>query len=607
LVTVTDNLREQLQHSLGDAYRIERELGGGGMSRVFLALETALQRRVVVKVLLPELAAGVSVERFRREIYLAAQLQHPHIVPLHSAGESEGLPYFTMPYVDGESLRARLLRERELPVPEAIRVLRDVASALAYAHERGVVHRDIKPDNVLLSRGVAVVTDFGVAKALTVSSEYGQAPAHPGLTSLGVTLGTPHYMAPEQGAGDPAMDHRVDIYAFGAMAYEILSGDPPFTGNSPHAILGGHIAGIARPITSLRPGLPPLLGHIVMQCLEKRPADRPQSADELIRSLDALATPSGGTVPLQPISGAVALRPTTRSRARWPALAAVVVLLAIGASFAWLRRAEPPETPVAQTPAPPAAAAVETPAPPAPKPALDTFPPETTRAQVRREPSREELALLNRLRAEAAGARVRAVAAGAPDSVLARGDSNVARAERLAARQRTAAAAAQLSTASTLWSAAAAEPRIAPAPAPAPDTVATPAPAMARPPAPPPPRPSAPASKPPPADPAPQIRALFEEYGSAIESRSVEAVRRVYPGLTPTQTREWEEFFRGVSDIEVELHVTALEVTGDSAEAQLAGLYVFDNPSTHRTQRESVAFQARLRREGDHWRIASLR
>ena len=164
------DLREQLQASLGEAYQLERELGGGGMSRVFVAVETALGRRVVVKVLTPELAAGVSVDRFRREILFAAQLQHPHIVPLLAAGDAGGLPWFTMPFVTGESLRARLERDGELPVAEAVRVLRDVASALAYAHQQGVVHRDIKPDNVLLSHGVAVVTDFGVAKALTASS-----------------------------------------------------------------------------------------------------------------------------------------------------------------------------------------------------------------------------------------------------------------------------------------------------------------------------------------------------------------------------------------------------------------------------------------------------
>ena len=335
-VPVTRDVQEQLQRSLGDAYRIERELGGGGMSRVFVALETALQRKVVVKVLLPELAAGVSVERFRREIYLAAQLQHPHIVPLLSAGESEGLPYFTMPYVDGESLRARLLRERELPVTQAVRLLRDVAAALAYAHERGVVHRDIKPDNVLLSRGIAVVTDFGVAKAVTASSEEEFRHTSPGLTSRGVTLGTPHYMAPEQGTGDPAMDHRVDIYAFGATAYEILSGDPPFTGNSPHAILGAHLATPARPIATLRPALPPLLAHVIMQCLEKRPADRPQNADEIIRVLDSLTTPTGGTVPLSmPRTQVITARRAGVRRFVLPAAAAA--LAAAVAIFAWPR------------------------------------------------------------------------------------------------------------------------------------------------------------------------------------------------------------------------------------------------------------------------------
>ena len=383
------DVQEQLQRTLGDAYRIERELGGGGMSRVFVALETALQRKVVVKVLLPELAAGVSVERFRREIYLAAQLQHPHIVPLLSAGESEGLPYFTMPYVDGESLRARLLRERELPVAQAVRMLRDVAAALAYAHERGVVHRDIKPDNVLLSRGIAVVTDFGVAKAVTASSEEEFRGSSPGLTSRGVTLGTPHYMAPEQGTGDPAMDHRVDIYAFGATAYEILSGDPPFTGNSPHAILGAHLATPAKPIASIRPGLPPLLAHVVMQCLEKRPADRPQSADEIIRVLDSLTTPTGGTVPLSmPRTEVIRARGAGVRRFVLPATAAA--LAAAVAILAWPRSGAAPDRPAttaestAALPKPePAVPSAAVPSPPAAPASLDTFKAETARAPAR--------------------------------------------------------------------------------------------------------------------------------------------------------------------------------------------------------------------------------
>jgi serine/threonine protein kinase len=206
------------------------------MSRVFVATETALDRPVVLKVLPPELGHAVSVDRFRQEIRLAARLQHPHIVPLHSAGEAAGLLYYTMPLVEGESLRTRLTRSGELAVKEAVRVLRDVAAALAYAHEHGVVHRDIKPDNVLLSGGEALVSDFGVAKALSASATGGDS----GLTSLGVALGTPAYMAPEQGAADPQVDHRADLYAWGCLAYECLTGQPPFTGRQPAGRQASH-------------------------------------------------------------------------------------------------------------------------------------------------------------------------------------------------------------------------------------------------------------------------------------------------------------------------------------------------------------------------------
>ena len=295
------DLRTTLQTTLGNDYTLERELGGGGMSRVFLAHDTALGRRVVVKVLPGELAGGVNIERFRREIQLAAQLQHPHIVGVLTTGKTaDGLPYFTMPFVEGESLRSRLARAGELPVPEAMRVLREVAKALAYAHRHGVVHRDIKPENVLLADETALVTDFGVAKALSAATA---APA-PGvnapsgsLTSLGVALGTPAYMAPEQAAADPSMDHRADIYAFGVLGYEMLTGRTPFGGRPPQQILAAHIAETPEPVTKRRPSTPPALAGLIMRCLEKHPADRPQGAGELLHELEMIATPSGGMDP----------------------------------------------------------------------------------------------------------------------------------------------------------------------------------------------------------------------------------------------------------------------------------------------------------------------
>ncbi len=284
-------LSDRLRSALGDAYAIERELGGGGMSRVFLAQETRLGRRVVIKVLPPELAAGVSAERFEREIQLAAKLQHPHIVPLLTAGSQGDLLYYIMPHIAGESLRAHLAQARELPIAETVRILADVCDALAYAHGQGIVHRDVKPDNVLLSGKHALVTDFGVAKAVARSS--GSAT----LTSLGMALGTPAYMAPEQAAGDPNVDHRADLYAVGVLGYEMLAGRAPFSGLSPQGLLAAQVTATPEPVTQHRASIPPALAALVMRCLAKHPADRPQHADELVAQLEAMATPTVGTLP----------------------------------------------------------------------------------------------------------------------------------------------------------------------------------------------------------------------------------------------------------------------------------------------------------------------
>jgi tetratricopeptide (TPR) repeat protein len=288
-------IREQLQQTLGKAYTLERQLTGGGMSHVFVAEETALRRKVVVKVLPLEVAAGVNADRFKREIMVAARLQHPHIVPVLSTGETNGVPYYTMPFVEGESIRAILARTGiALSITEVIGVLRDVAKALAYAHDHGIVHRDIKPDNVLMSGGSATVTDFGIAKAIAASrTDPGGTEHQATLTQIGTSIGTPAYMAPEQAAGDPATDHRSDIYSFGCMAYELLAGRPPFVEKSPRRLMGAHMSDIPENVKVHRADTPDALATLVMRCLEKEPNDRPQRAAEIVAVLEGVT--SGGS------------------------------------------------------------------------------------------------------------------------------------------------------------------------------------------------------------------------------------------------------------------------------------------------------------------------
>ena len=322
---MSDELREQLQEAVAAAYTIQRELGGGGMSRVYLAVERAFDRTVVIKLLAPELAAGVSVDRFKREIQLAARLQHAHIVPVITAGESHGLPWYTMPFVEGESLRARLAAEKRLPIALAVSILRDVAKALAYAHGHGVVHRDIKPDNILIAGGAAAVADFGIAKALDAAKTQERSAS---LTQVGTSIGTPAYMAPEQSAGDPDTDHRADIYSFGCVAYEMFTGAEPFHGRPVHQLLMAHASEKPAPVESLRADTPPALARLVDRCLAKDPAARPQSAGEILEALDAVGTP-----------GAAPIASTTHGSRRRiiGAIAAILIIAAAAMVFVRMR------------------------------------------------------------------------------------------------------------------------------------------------------------------------------------------------------------------------------------------------------------------------------
>jgi serine/threonine-protein kinase len=311
---------ETLTATLSGRYVVERELGRGGMATVYLAHDVRHARPVAVKVMQPDVVAPDSRERFLREIRTAARLTHPHVLGVHDSGEADGLLYYVMPYVDGETLRARLNRGGRLPLGDAVRLIRELADALAHAHASGIVHRDLKPENVLLSGRHAVIADFGIAKALAATLDG----ASSRLTSTGISVGTPAYMAPEQAIGDGAADHRADLYSLGVVAYEVLAGAHPFGARAPQTLVAAHLTEAPPPLAARGADVPPALAALVMQLLAKDPAARPQSADAVLHALDALPT---SHVAWAPAIG------------RTPTLVAALVLVAAVAGYAAWRRA----------------------------------------------------------------------------------------------------------------------------------------------------------------------------------------------------------------------------------------------------------------------------
>ena len=308
----------RVRRVLAEQYQIERVVGEGGMATVFRAEDLKHRRKVAVKVMRPELAATLGGDRFLREVEIAARLNHPHIVSMHDSGDNDGVLYYVMPFVEGESLTQRLAREGQLPVADALRIARQVSDALAHAHKRGIIHRDIKPGNIMLSEGHALVADFGIARALRSGAT--------AITTAGLAIGTPHYMSPEQATGARDVDERTDVYAVGAVLYEMLTGEPPFTGRSAQAIISRSITEPHRPLSMHRPGLPPSLEPLVSQALAKSAEDRVASAEALSEAIAKVQTElTRASVPLSHV--------TIADLRRWGMMGGTLVLALVLLSF----------------------------------------------------------------------------------------------------------------------------------------------------------------------------------------------------------------------------------------------------------------------------------
>jgi predicted Ser/Thr protein kinase len=589
--TVVDTLA-QLQALLGERYALERELGRGGTATVYLARESKHEREVAVKVLRPDIGALLGAGRFLHEIKLTSRLQHPHILPLYDSGEAEGLIYYVMPYVEGESLRDRLRREKRLPIGDVLRIAREVADALAYAHSHNVVHRDIKPENILLTGGHALVADFGIARA--ISRAGGE--AWETVTSSGVVVGTPAYMSPEQASGERELNGRSDIYSLGCVLYEMLTGDAPFIGPDGELRLARRFTERAPSVRAVRETVPEHVDAAVAKALERDPADRFASVQELADALFGAPI----TAPSTTLG-----RPATRRRALW--LASGVVAAAAVLSTLWLTARQPrAEKPAASAVATATDSAERTSrvqaVPLQPPPARDTT--AEQRAAASTAPRADSLAPA--ARAAALKARRAAAEAGATAAELAPGDASLASAEGLARAGRHRDAMRRLSSSSTAWAEAERAARARAAATVQQQTQAR-APAVAQPnlpttqPAPPPP--AAPVV----VDQRPVIESVIAEYARAIGSRDVAAIRRVYPGLTTAQQQAWEQFFESVETVKASFSIAQLDLSDGTAEASVVGTYDYVNTRSGRAEHRPVSFRATLRREGAAWRISAVR
>jgi len=625
------------QATLGQ-YEILAELGRGGMATVYLAHDLALDRKVAIKVLAPALllmGEGM-VERFKREARTAAALSHPHIIPIYAVKESEHVLYFVMKYVQGRALDTVIRDVGTLPIPMVQTILAQVGDALGYAHRHGVIHRDIKSANIMLDEdGWAVVTDFGIAKVVQAE----------GLTMTGVTVGTPTYMSPEQ-CETREVTGASDQYSLGVVAYEMLTGRLPFLGDSTMAVMYAHFNERPRPVAELRRDCPPNLGAGVMRMLEKDPLRRWPAMDDIVAvcgrpslrhddpvrgEMITLAKAGAGSALMAqlktPTSPLVlskahthpAVTPVPRagpgSRLWWGmgGVGAVAIAAALWWSTPWR----------ALLPSPP-------PVPPAPRdtvrasqvpPAVtrDTAParrvPEPGAARASREPARVRLpapppaavtesavhtpvvqrddSVLRSLRARALSAMSRAIEAGATPAELARGDTALKAAESLAAQSRLPEAMVQLATAASFWADAERQSRARVARDTQPRRAAE--------------QPAAPAVTPAPVDPRPDIQKVIDDYARALESRDVGQVRRAYPGLTSGQQQSWQEFFQSVRNLKAGLTVTAVHLSGLTAEAIVSGIYEYDNATTGRAERRPVTFRALLVVDAGGWRLTTIR